>query len=179
MTRKILIALGAAAALAVAGIGGVALAQQGQGPSWHAGGWGHHGGGRSGGWGQGGARGVEFAFTLFDRNLDGVIEWSEVRLVLDRRFQRLDANNDGAITRADIEARIGEWGPADGRAERVTAATERFMGRFGKAADGRLTREEFAAHFEPVFRFMNRTGDGRLTRQQVEEFIAVQRLLRG
>jgi hypothetical protein len=53
------------------------------------------------------------------------------------------------------------------------------MGRFGKAADGRLTREEFAAHFEPVFRFMNRTGDGRLTRQQVEEFIAVQRLLRG
>jgi hypothetical protein len=133
---------------------------------------------------------LDRAFELFDRNLDGTIEWSEVQMVLGRRFERLDQDGDGAITRADIEARLGQrlerMGrftgrplPQERRTEMVNRAVERFMGRFGKGADGRVTREEFAGSFEPIFRAMNRTGDGRLTRPQVEEFLVVMRALRG
>lgn len=155
--------------------------------------------GREGRWGgnpeqrlQRAERMLQFGFDQFDRNLDGVIEWSEAKLVLERRFDRFDTNSDGVITRADVEARMPQpqGGPGGGqgpnaeqrqqrRAEVMNRIVERFMGRFGKPADGRVTKEEFVAQFEPVFKAMNRTNDGRLTKPQVEEFFVFMRMLRG
>jgi mono/diheme cytochrome c family protein/thiol-disulfide isomerase/thioredoxin len=59
--------------------------------------------GRAGG-GTRGERAVSFE-TLerqFDRNNDGKIEKSEVALALHRRFDELDANGDGVLTKADF-----------------------------------------------------------------------------
>jgi Ca2+-binding EF-hand superfamily protein len=221
--RKVLIGLGLAGALGMAGLAGMAAAQQGGGPGGPPpqrgeggprGGWGQGGGWGGGGppWMRGGEmrggwrfRGnpaerqrmrLERTFQHFDRNLDGVVEWSEAQQVLGLTFARLDTDGDGAITRADIEARINRRferfrrfaegrgmpdrpGFAERRAQMTTRAVERFMGRFGKGADGRVTREEFVAQFEPIYRMINRTGDGRVTMQQVREFFAFMRMLRG
>lgn len=53
----------------------------------------------------------------------------------DRRFARLDRNNDGVIDGRDFEARA---------AEIADAAARRFLERYDADGDGKVSREEFA-----------------------------------
>lgn len=150
------------------------------------GGWGEgRGPGWRGGQGMGDGRMFERMFDFFDRNFDGAVDLEEFRLVLGQRFARLDANGDGAVTRDDIVARVNEARERYGRARRGPTSqlsadqiAERFLANFGKPGDGRVTREEFAARFEPIFRLFDRSGQGRVGRQDVRDTMVTMRMLR-
>ena len=182
----VLIALGGAAFLTMATLAGMAVAQNrshGGPPSGAASGAGDTGadvGGRRGGALMNPQRIIDGIFDRLDRNYDEVIEAAEFRSVIENRFDRIDRARKGAITADDIKARgagdIARFahGGRD-REVRIDRFATRFMESFGKPADGRVTKAEFVEAYMDVFAYINRTGDGKVTRKDVEQYFNVAR----
>ncbi len=132
--RKILFA--AAGLAALAGVGGLALAQENATPPRA----GHH---------------------LFqgDANNDGVLTRAEFDAARQARFTQQDANNDGQLTREEMRAGRGErghhgrgWGRRGGGMHMLTRADAN--------NDGNVTRDEYLAG--PIARFdrLDANNDG-------------------
>lgn len=183
MTRtSVIIAVGSALFLTVATLSGMAVAQ-GPGGSGGPGGHGHSfergGGGTGPAWLQP-ERMMDRIFDRLDRNFDSVIDQAEFKSVIENRFDRIDRMKKGVITGTDLKARMqadGSGRSAGGRnpeafAERFVA---RFMESFGKPADGQVTKTEFLDAYLDVFKYINRAGDGRITRKEVEQYFNVAR----
>jgi hypothetical protein len=69
-------------------------------------------GGRGGpaeGRGPGGRRDPARMFQMMDANGDGFIDAAEIDALSARRFQRMDADGDGKVTAAEREAGRGRW----------------------------------------------------------------------
>ena len=112
--------------------------------------------------GPGGGRGN------LDLNGDGVITAEEFEAQGQRRFKRLDANQDGAIDQAELSQR-GE-GMAKGRAGRRASAdgppaqggAPGLLWRLDVNQDGRITEAEVLAGQKLRFAKADANGDGRL-----------------
>lgn len=195
-----LVALGGAFFLTLATLAGMAAAQApggaaGRGPGGGQGGSGgpgfeeHFGGagGRHGGFGGQGfgwhnpERMLDRIFERFDRNYDGVIEASEFKAVIEHRFDQFDKAKKGVLSAADMKARFSErLGNAGGpRHQRTEDGADRFIGRFmqsfGKAPDGQVTKAEFVDAYMDVFKYINRAGNGKITRGEIEQYMNVAR----
>lgn len=181
-----LVALGGAVFLTMATLAGMAVAQnRGHGGPPHgaaqgAGDTGPEFGGRHGGALMNPQRLIDGIFDRLDRNYDGVIETAEFKSMIENRFDRIDSTRKGAITAADIKARgAGEF-PRFGHGGRdrevmIDRFITRFMESFGKPADGQVTKAEFVAAYMDVFTYINRAGDGKVTRKEVEQYFNVAR----
>jgi hypothetical protein len=107
---------------AVTGFGAVALA---------------HGGGRGG-------------MKKMDANGDGKVTLDEARTAAKRRFERVDANKNGVISKDEMKGR-GRFQKADANNDgQVTAAeaqakSDAWFKTLDKNNDGAVTKEEFAA----------------------------------
>jgi Ca2+-binding EF-hand superfamily protein len=128
--RKALLA--AAGFAALAGVAGLALAQDGGGPPREH-------------------RGV----FQSDANSDGVLTRQEFDAGRDANFQRLDANNDGQLTR---EERRAERGHRGGRGRHGGGMFQ--LARADANNDGNITREEFLARPTEMFDRMDANDDG-------------------
>jgi Ca2+-binding EF-hand superfamily protein len=117
-------------------------------------------------------------FNRLDRNRDGVVTWREFRQpapaeTRGSRFQELDANRDGRLSRAEWK---GDWESfsildrsRDGylnRAEYLSTAglVERF-GYLDYDDDGMLSREEWLGSAD-TFANMDRNRDGKVSRDE-------------
>ncbi|MBU2532235.1 MAG: hypothetical protein KKB37_05815 [Alphaproteobacteria bacterium] len=176
MSRKVLITSGiVAAAIGVTAI--VAHAERGD----HYG-RGHHGGYEHGdrdhhgrGWGRHGKR--EVTKEEYD---------AETRA----RFAKWDANSDGVVDRAEIEARIARhmerrgdrhgWGRG-GRREggRHGGGMGRMMDRLDSDNDGKITRAEIEAEVAERFKRMDLTNDGRITDDDLPPMMRGRNILSG
>lgn len=183
MTRtSVIVAVCGALFMTVATLSGMAVAQ-GPGGSGGPGGAGRSfergGGGAGHAWLQP-ERMMDRIFDRLDRNFDGVIDQAEFKSVIENRFDRIDRMKKGVVSAADVKARMlaDDTGRgAGGRnpeafAERFIA---RFMESFGKPADGQVTKAEFLDAYLDVFKYINRAGDGRITRKEVEQYFNVAR----
>ena len=100
-----------------------------------------------------------------------------------RMLERLDLDGDGAISRDEARAfgdgRFQRWDrDSDGavtEAEMIEAAQERIANRVGKMfarmdrnGDGRLERAELDAMGDARFERMDTDGDGRISVQEIE-----------
>lgn len=133
--RKILLAVAGAAVLA-AGAGGVAIAQsEGQ---------------------QGGER--RHGIFQSDANTDGVLTRAEFDTGREGMFTRLDADNNGELTREEMRAHRGERGHRGMRGHRRGGG----MHLSGADAnnDGNITREEFLARPTAMFERLDANDDG-------------------
>lgn len=136
-------------------------------------------------------RGIDRIFERLDRNYDGVIEMAEFKSVVEHRFDQLDPAKKGVITAADLKQRILDRAPGgprgEGRGPGRDAFADRFVGRimehFGKPADGQITKGEYVDSYMTVFKYINRSGDGKITRKEVQDYFNVMRqmapILRG
>lgn len=81
-----------------------------------------------------------------DANGDGAITRAEVTAHVDKRFARMDANSDGAISAADREARFEERG--ERRFERLDADKNGAISRaeWDAGMDARAERREARGH---------------------------------
>ena len=75
----------------------------------------------------------------------------------DKRFAGLDRNKDGVIDTADRDAL---------RAETVDYRVKRFIHCFGADADGKVTKEQFAAKAKERFARMDLNNDGTIGRDE-------------
>lgn len=92
-----------------------------------------------------------------DADKDGVVTLEEAMAAADKRFTGLDRNKDGVIDKADRDAL---------RTETVDYRVKRFIHRFGAAADGKVTKEQFAAKARERFARMDIDNDGTISRDE-------------
>lgn len=118
---------------------------------WGWGGHGHHGrGGHHGGPG--------FAMRMmerFDADKDGKITQAEIDAAQTERFAKANSDGQGGVT-------IQEFGPffAEEHRERMVRAFQ----RLDSDGDGQISKEEFDARTAGMVQRMDRNGDGALTR---------------
>lgn len=92
-----------------------------------------------------------------DANKDGVVTLDEALAAAEKRFAGLDRNKDGVIDTADRDAL---------RAETVDYRVKRFIHYFGADADGKVTKEQFAAKAKERFARMDLNNDGTISRDE-------------
>lgn len=133
--RKVLFA--AAGLVALAGAAGFALAQQGA---------------------ENPGEGPSFGLFQADSNSDGTVTQAEFDANRASRFQALDANNDGQLTREEMRAGRSERGERGhhGRGGRGM----HHLARADANEDGAITRDEFLARPTQMFDRMDANDDG-------------------
>lgn len=133
--RKVLIAAVSFAALA--GVGGLALAQQ-DGP-----------------------QNRPFGLFQADGNNDGTVTQSEFDASRTARFDALDANNDGQLTREEMRAARAERGEHGRRGHHRRGHGMRGgLERADANNDGSITREEFLARPTQMFARLDADNNG-------------------
>lgn len=150
LTKKLLITAGFVTAL---GIGGAAFAG---GP-----GQGGHGGGMPG---MGMMRGM--MFWLMDRNEDGFVDTAEIDKFRTKMFERHDPNNDGTVTREEMQEshammRGGMGGPGRGQGSGM-------FDRLDADSNGEVTLAEFLASEPRMFSRADADGDGRVSQAEMD-----------
>jgi len=118
---------------------------------WHGGGWhGKHGGHKRGG--------MMRMLAKADKNNDGEVTTDEIREMRAKRFKHFDTNEDGIVTREEVEKHVRE------RIERrVMRRTEKMFRRFDKDRNGEVTKDEFDRHALERFSWHDFNDDGKLS----------------
>jgi Ca2+-binding EF-hand superfamily protein len=97
----------------------------------------------------------------YDANKDGVVDRAEWKAGQEARFKRLDTNNDGTLTEAELFARTPAVGnsvlPSDRQVERQSA----YFQRLDANKDGVVTLEEFMIQADRNFARCDVNKDGR------------------
>jgi Ca2+-binding EF-hand superfamily protein len=106
-------------------------------------------------------------FERLDADHDGRVSRAEYKASIDARFDKLDANGDGSVD-ADEIARS----PAT--AERVNRRAERFVQRYDASGTGKVTRSDFEAKEMARFERLGAGADS-VTQEQLSR----QRMHRG
>jgi Ca2+-binding EF-hand superfamily protein len=134
--RKILLVAAGAAALATAACG---LAQA-----------------QSGNEGSGGRHGI----FQSDSNSDGVLTRAEFDAGRTARFARLDADNNGQLTREEMHAQRGERGERGHRGRGHRGGPGGHLNGADANNDGNITREEFLARPIAMFERLDANSNG-------------------
>ncbi|WP_420566735.1 EF-hand domain-containing protein [Thalassovita sp.] len=97
-------------------------------------------------------------FDKIDANGDGVISRAEFRTVQAARWPQIDRNGDGYLSEDDFP----RWAA---RRVRTQLAEIAYL---DENSDGRISQSEFVNKPAPVFRRIDQNADGILTRSELE-----------
>ena len=99
----------------------------------------------------------------FDANADGAISKAEIEAVKAARFAEADANGDGTLTMDEIET----WREAE-RERRMENRKKRMFERQDVNGDGVISIEEFETRGMPMFDRIDANGDEVLSSDELE-----------
>ena len=97
-------------------------------------------------------------------NGDGQISAAEHAAGADKRFEMMDANKDGKVTAAEIDASHGAESAAWAK-HKMSSADK--IKKLDSDSDGALTRAEYADGSQKMFRKLDVDGDGNLTADEM------------
>jgi len=107
----------------------------------------------------------------FDANADGVIDAGEWQSGCLGGFDQMDANQDGSISVAEIEAlqapigeEIGDFG-----ASVAVVLIKKILMALDKNGDMLVSKQEYLAGCEAIFKKLDANGDGQLTKAELAE----------
>ena len=100
------------------------------------------------------------AFNYLDSNKDGKITLDEMRPRAQQRVLRLDADNDGAVTAAEIDIYF---------AKQIERRKGRLMTRLDADRDGKIVQKEVDAFMEMLFNDVDSDHDGVVTLAEARE----------
>ena len=107
-------------------------------------------------------------FSVADTNRDGFVDAVEWRAARDRIFERLDADNDGRLSRDEMQrnraGRAAQRPGSDAQMERARQRRQNAFDRMDNDHDGFISRAEFAASSEQLFQRCDKNGDGKVAR---------------
>lgn len=98
-------------------------------------------------------------------NRDGVITAVDHAAGADKRFAKMDVNQDGKITAAEIDASHGAESAA--WAKHSMSSAEKIR-KLDSNNDGALTRTEYAAGSQKMFAKLDADSDGNLTTAEMQ-----------
>ncbi|MDB6169167.1 MAG: hypothetical protein JWM88_2031 [Verrucomicrobia bacterium] len=111
-----------------------------------------------------GHTGVDAKFQAMDTDGDGRISRAEHAAGAKKMFDEMDANHDGVVTADEMDARHER--KSDGPAHAEMSAAEKIK-VIDQDGDGKLTAAEHAAGSEAMFAKMDTDGDGYLTKTEM------------
>ena len=109
-------------------------------------------------------------FQRLDANNDGAVSRDEIVTARAKLFNRLDVDSDGVIEEDETEM------PRDAIMDRATAMQARLasqMQRLDSSGDGKMSRDEFRAR-TLFFDLVDRDGDGKLS---AAEFLVIRGIM--
>jgi Ca2+-binding EF-hand superfamily protein len=120
---------------------------------------------------------VERMFQRVDADKDGAIEAKESAAAWDKLFERMDANGDGVILRDEAVAEHGKREASEERRKRAEEwRAKRFL-ELDADGDGKVTKAEFQAKEQKVFGEADANGDGKVTKEEAAARMAQMRQL--
>jgi Ca2+-binding EF-hand superfamily protein len=105
-------------------------------------------------------------FKLMDTNGDGKISRAEHAAGAKKMFTQCDANRDGIVTAAEMDAAMAAKGEKPARDDKSSVEKIQVIDQNG---DGRLTAAEHEAGTETMFGKMDKDGDGFLSKAECDE----------
>jgi len=104
-------------------------------------------------------------FKKMDADGDGRITRAEHAVGAKLMFTECDANRDGVVTAAEMDAAMALKGEKPGKGDKSSAEKIRVIDQNG---DGKLTTAEHDAGTEKMFSKMDTNGDGALSKQECD-----------
>ena len=105
-------------------------------------------------------------FKMMDTNGDGKISREEHTAGAKKMFEQCDANHDGIVTAAEMDASLVARGEKPAKDDKTSAEKIREIDTNG---DGQLTTAEHAAGTEKMFARMDKNADGFLSKEECDE----------
>ena len=105
-------------------------------------------------------------FQKMDTNGDGKISRPEHAAGAKKMFAECDANKDGSVTAAEMDASTALKGEKPGKNDKTSAEK---IQEFDQNGDGKLSVAEHGAGSEKMFARMDKDGDGFLSKEECEE----------
>jgi Ca2+-binding EF-hand superfamily protein len=105
-------------------------------------------------------------FKMMDANGDGKISRAEHAAGAKKMFAECDANHNGIVTAAEMDAAMATKGEKLGKDDKSSAEKIQVIDQNG---DGRLTVAEHEAGTEKMFARMDTNGDGSLSKAECDE----------
>lgn len=96
-----------------------------------------------------------------DADKDGAITQAEIEALRGQRFARFDRDKDGVVTQAEVEQAVQE---------RVDRMTKRIVRRFDQDRDGKITEAEFNRFAKERFTWLDLNDDGKVTKDEMPRF---------
>ena len=81
-------------------------------------------------------------------------------------FAQCDANKDGSVTAAEMDAAVAAMGEKPGKHDKTSAEKIAVIDQNG---DGKLTATEHVTGSEKMFATMDKNGDGSLSKEECNE----------
>ena len=105
-------------------------------------------------------------FKMMDTDGDGKISRAEHAAAAQQMFAQCDANHDGVVTAAEMDAAMALKGDKPTKHDKTSAEKIQVIDQNG---DGQLTIAEHKAGAEKMFTTMDKNGDGFLSKDECDE----------
>lgn len=105
-------------------------------------------------------------FKIMDANRDGKVSRAEHAMAAKQMFTQCDANNDGIVTVAEMDAAMAAKGEKPAKNDKTSAEKIQMIDQNG---DGQLTAAEHEAGTEKMFGLMDKNGDGSLSKAECDD----------
>jgi Ca2+-binding EF-hand superfamily protein len=112
-------------------------------------------------------RGPMEMFQRADADNDGRVTRAEVETMLQARFREVDANGDGAVTIEEWQAYAAREFGRRGGDERVQQRRAAMFRGLDQNGDGRITIEEARVPVDAMFRAFDANQDGAVSRDEL------------
>lgn len=107
-------------------------------------------------------------FASMDTDGDGRISGAEHAVGASKMFQKIDADNSGSVTAAEMDAAHAKWAADEGKAMTGKMSSADKIAKIDGDGDGALTAAEHAEGAKSMFAKMDRDNDGSLTKDELE-----------